>query len=249
MCSPSGCEKAIHVLNAALEARTLAGPHLPAVLLADASNAFQSVPRAEVLSRLFEIPELSALHGIASFTYGSPSSLVVQHTDGHLVRVQSAEGVKQGCNLGTDLYSIAMHPTFVQSIEGLDVSAKAYADDFSAVATPEVLLEVINRLSNSIYGLNLSKTKLLWPHSADPPADLLEPFTRLGVQIVRTGACLSGGLITVPGDEQYLAATDHLRAYDLCSFPSLHAETGLPTCSTLIHGTHLVFSCTHYAPY
>ena len=37
------------------------------------------------------------------------------------------------------------------------MSAKAYADDFSAVATPEVLLEVISRLSNSIYGLNLSK--------------------------------------------------------------------------------------------
>jgi len=75
--SPSGCEKAIHVLNAALEARTLTGPSLPAVLLADASNAFQSVPRTEVLSRLFEIQELSALHGIASFIYSSPSSLVV----------------------------------------------------------------------------------------------------------------------------------------------------------------------------
>jgi hypothetical protein len=223
VCSPSGCEKAIHVLNAALEARTSAGPNLPAVLLADASNAFQSVPRTEVLSRLFEIQELSALHGIASFTYGSPSSLVVQHTDGHLVRIQSAEGVKQGCNLGTILYSIAMHPTFVQSIEGLDVSAKAYADDFSAVATPEVLLEVINRLSNSTYGLNLSKTKLLWPHSADPPADLLEPFTRLGVQIVRSGARLLGGFITVPGDEQVLAATDHLRSVVASHEPMISA--------------------------
>ena len=223
VCSPSGCEKAIHVLNAALEARTLAGPNLPAVLLADASNAFQSVPRTEVLSRLFEIQELSALHGIASFTYGSPSSLVVQHTDGHLVRIQSAEGVKQGCNLGTILYSIAMHPTFVQSIEGLDVSAKAYADDFSAVGTPEVLLEVINRLSNSIYGLNLSKTKLLWPHSVDPPADLLEPFTRLGIQIVRTGARLLGGFITVPGGEQLRAATEHLRSVVASHEPMISA--------------------------
>ena len=69
--------------------------------------------------------------------------------------------MKLGCNLGTILYSIAMHPTFVQSIEGFDVSAKACADDFSAVATPKVLLEVIDRLSNSIYGLNPSKTPLL----------------------------------------------------------------------------------------
>ena len=212
ICSPSGCEKAIHVLNAALEARTLAGPDLPAVLLADASNAFQSVPRTEVLSRLFANHELSALHGIASFTYGSPSSLVIKRSDGSLARIQSSEGVKQGCNLGTILYSIAMHPTFCRSIEGLDVTAKAYADDFSAVASPEVLLEVVNRLSNSNYGLNLSKTKLLWPHTVDPPAELLAPFTCLGIQIIRTGARLLGGFISVPGDEQNRAATDHLRS-------------------------------------
>jgi hypothetical protein len=51
-----------------------------------------------------------------------------------------------------------MHPTFVQSIESLDV--KAYTDDFSAVLTPEVLVEAVNRFSNSNYVLNLSKTKL-----------------------------------------------------------------------------------------
>jgi len=116
-----------------------------------------------------------------------------------------------------------MHPTFVQSIEGLDVSAKAYADDFSAVATPALLLEVISRLLNSIYGLNLSKTKLLWPHSADPPTDFLEPFTRLGVQFVRTGARLLGGFITVPSDEQVLAATDHLRSVVASHEPMISA--------------------------
>jgi len=117
VCSPFGCEKAIYVLNAALEDRTLAGPNFPAVLLADASHAFLSVPRTEVPSRPSEIQELSALHGTASFP-------VVQHMDGHLVQIQSAKGVKQGYNLGTILYSIALHTTFVQSIEGLDVSAK-----------------------------------------------------------------------------------------------------------------------------
>ena len=139
----------------------MAGPNFPAVLLADASHAFLSVPRTEVPSRPSEIQELSALHGTASFP-------VVQHMDGHLVQIQSAKGVKQGYNLGTILYSIAMHTTFVQSIEGLDVSAKAYADDFSSVAASEVLLEVINCLSNSIYSLNLSKKRFLWPHSTDP---------------------------------------------------------------------------------
>ena len=211
VCSPSGCEKAIHVLNAALEARSSAVESLPVVLLADASNAFQTVPRVEVLSQLFLNSDLSALHGIASFMYGSPSSLVTLLADNSIERISSEEGVKQGCNLGTILYCIAMQPTFTSAIKDLDVAAKAYADDFSAVGSPVNIAEVINRLANSNYGLNRSKTKVLWPHFVDPPADVVTLFADLGIQIIRNGAPLLGGYITIPGAVQNQAAIDHLR--------------------------------------
>jgi hypothetical protein len=212
VCSPSGCERVIHVLNAALEARSTSVDSLPVVLLADASNAFQRVPRVEVLSQLFLNSDLSALHGIASFTYGSPSSLVSLLADNSIERISSEEGVKQGCNLGTILYCIAMQPTFINAIKDLDVTAKAYADDFSAVGSPVHIAEVINRLANSNYGLNRSKSKVLWPHSVDPPADVAKLFDDLGIQIIRNGAPLLGGFITVPGAVQNQAAIDHLRS-------------------------------------
>jgi hypothetical protein len=66
-------------------------------------------------------------------------------------------------------------------VEGLDATAKAICDDYTAIAHWKITLEVYDRLHASI-GLG-PKTAILWPHKHPPPTELVTACADRGIQL------------------------------------------------------------------
>ena len=122
-----GSELAIHLAQSWLD--TSRQPSL--LISADASNAFNSRDRAQILECLFEVPSLQSLFPFASWLYGVPSQLLFRLSSGAFHSITSSNGVRQGCTLGSLLYALSVQRHYVASVSGLPVRAFAIIDDFN----------------------------------------------------------------------------------------------------------------------
>ena len=122
-----GSELAIHLAQSWLD--TSRQPSL--LISADASNAFNSRDRAQILECLFEVPSLQSLFPFASWLYGVPSKLLFRLSSGAFHSITSSNGVRQGCTLGSLLYALSVQRHYVASVSGLPVRASAIIDDFN----------------------------------------------------------------------------------------------------------------------
>lgn len=162
--TPGGCERCLHLLQAALDAHSEYG-----LLLIDFKSAFQNISRSAMLKAVLSCPWLAPIHTLFRWSYGRPSPLLVYAKDGTLLDVISSEqGGKQGDPLMGVGFAVTVQPIYE---EALDVNPNtvgaAYEDDFGVAAPPSVLLEIFASLCENSSKINLTvnteKCRLLCP--------------------------------------------------------------------------------------
>ena len=115
----SGCEAAVHAMHRVYESR-----ETEAILLVDASNAFNSLTHRAALRNIQHLcPTLSK---IITNTYRENPQLFI---DGNIL--YSQEGTTQGDPLAMAMYAIAITP-LIQRLEDHGVKQAWYADDATA---------------------------------------------------------------------------------------------------------------------
>ena len=93
--SPGGPERAVHLLQSRLEL----GPRDSILLKVDFTNAFNTLHRSLILRELYARKDLSPIWRLASWVYGSPSTLLLLDNGMVSGSLLSQEGVRQGCVL------------------------------------------------------------------------------------------------------------------------------------------------------
>ena len=77
------------------------------VIKVDFANAFNSLPRSKILSGVYEHPQLATFFRILHWAYCKPSTLLVRGKGGEVVaKIESEEGVRQGCVLGPLAFAV-----------------------------------------------------------------------------------------------------------------------------------------------
>ena len=132
---------------------------------------------------------------------------MVRCADGTISRLSSQEGAKQGCVLGTLLYCLAAQKRYQQALAGCEnVTAAAYADDFTGVGSGAQLARVAKGLIDAGHKLNLNKTYFWWPHASAVPDDAQEAFANLGIAVKTVndlpGVKILGAFLCLPEKHQ-----------------------------------------------
>ena len=192
----SGIEAAVHAVRSVFE---LDGNE--ALLLADASNAFNSLNRQVALHNIQRIcPSLST---ILTSTYRVPTELFV---DGDTILSQ--EGTTQGDPLAMPMYALATIP-LIQKLEG-NHRQVWYADDAAAVGKILDLRdwwELLSTIGPSFgYFPNASKTWLVTKEGLHEAACSI--FANTGVNVTCSGRPYLGAAI---GSEEYVAEQVRLK--------------------------------------
>jgi len=92
--TPGGAEKAVHLLQAAMES----GPADSCLLAPDFKNAFGSVRRTKIMDGILQHDALKPLYRYSRWLLSRPSTLVLQDPSCTVVSTfLCAEGIRQGC--------------------------------------------------------------------------------------------------------------------------------------------------------
>ena len=189
---PSACEGAVHAMR-----RMYGNDETEAILMVDASNAFNSLNR------------IAALHNVQSLcpplarvflnTYGKPIHLVVSGGG----EVLSREGTCQGDPLAMAIYAVSTVPLIRRLSDACpDVHQAWYADDDSAAGLVAHLRPYWDTIKAAGPGFgyypNAAKTVLLVKPQYERKAR--EAFQGTGVTITCDGSRYLGGAI---GEEQF----------------------------------------------
>ena len=102
-----------------------------------------------MLNLLFREPRLLQFYRLASWIYGRPSSLVVRDRKGRVVStIDSEQGVRQGCVLGSLLFAVATMPMLTDlKADFPDVEVIAYLDDVILVGQHDRCLAALDQLA------------------------------------------------------------------------------------------------------
>ena len=185
----SGIEAAVHATRSAFESE-----NVEAVLLVDASNAFNCINRQVALQNIRRLCPT-----IATILINSYRTNIDLFVDGEVIRSQ--EGTTQGDPLAMAMYGLATIPL----IRKLDGTAKQiwYADDSAACGSIDQLRNWWNKLSAEGpafgYFANSSKTWLVTKETHHEIATNI--FAGSGVNITSSGRPYLGAAI---GSEQFV---------------------------------------------
>lgn len=176
--SPGGAASALHVLQSALDL------HPDWIIIStDIANAFNSRSRPDILSSLFNSPDLAPLFRLANWSYGSDSALLLMNHGRVAAELSSCEGVRQGDVLGSLLFCLSMRHCYSNCIVGVDCHAVADIDDFYLLGPPDDVFTAFDRFSGALphllLHLNLPKSIALLPD--DPSANLIAQCTSRGL--------------------------------------------------------------------
>jgi len=193
----SGAEIAMQRTQAKIES----DPSGYITLHLDCINAFNSVDRAAMLALVYADKRLRNAWNIFAFAYGKPSSLLIRH-QGHIMgSINSAQGVKQGCVLGSLGFALVMQPVYEACLRDLPaVSASAIMDDFTITGPPEDIFEVYDRFVRLATPLgvlvNTAKTKIQQARGV-PSALTIQQAAARSLEIVKGNHKCLGGLVGV----------------------------------------------------
>ena len=176
----SGIEAAVYAVDSLFQQ-----DETEAILLVDASNAFNSLNH---LSALHNIRRLCPSLATALInTYRAPTELFV---DGEVL--YSSEGTTQGDPLAMPMYALATIPLIKKLQCHLsDVSQVWYADDASAAGKIDKLCEWWSQLSTQgpKYGYFANATKMWLVTKVKHLATATASFADTGVQVTSEGRC------------------------------------------------------------
>jgi len=164
----------------------------------DFKNAFNSIPRTHVLNELYARSEFAGLHQFAYWAYGQPSHLLVRSAQGAIAAViQSAEGVRQGCALGSLAYGVATLTLLSKIKESFkDIEIAAYLDDVSISGSQKSALAAFEQLAKeaSAIGLEIQREKceVLIPKDGKVSEELQRVVAQHGFQMQRGALPLLG---------------------------------------------------------
>jgi hypothetical protein len=129
----------------------------------DFANAFNAIPRSFLLDQLYSYPELTSFFRLAHWAYHRPSHLLLRGAQGEIAAVlQSAEGVRQGCVLGSLAYGVATLAMLTKLKEmSRDIETLAYLDDVSIAGKQEQTLQAYEQLceEGGKIGIEVQKEK------------------------------------------------------------------------------------------
>jgi len=178
---PDGCAQVVHSIRHLLCDMQAAGDVLAprggpqlcatgpssgrplACLSIDMRNAFNTLDRRVMLTKLYGTPGLRACWNMAAFAYGQPSLLVMQ-CSGTVADcdacIESRNGVRQGDPLASLLFCLAMHDTYGAIAREVIGGCLAFVDDGHAVGTLEQCWRVWQRLPGLLAPLGLTLNPL-----------------------------------------------------------------------------------------
>ena len=196
-----GVEAAVHAMKKVFE-----DPKTEAVLLVDASNAFNSMNRGTALHNIQVIcPEMATF---LINTYREPPSLYVANSNG--VKIMSEEGCTQGDNAGMSFYACNTIPLISLLQENSSCQQEWFADDSAAAGTLEGIREWWNCLNRNGptmgYYPNAGKTWLILKNK-DNTEKANEVFEGTNINITVMGKKHLGACIGSPiFKQQYITA-------------------------------------------
>ena len=126
----AGCETVAAVISAHLE---LNPNHVDVSL--DSKNAFNTWCRSRMWGPL--LGRFPSIFCLAKLMYGNPSSILFHEPGSGLCEIMNSVGCKQGCSLGSFLFSLAIHDSLTTlQAEFTDLLVIAYCDDVHIVGPP-----------------------------------------------------------------------------------------------------------------
>ena len=134
----SGSEVAVHAMRSIFDA-----DDTDAVLLIDASNAFNSLNRAAALHNITVLCPSIATYAIN--TYRRHARLFIMGGK----ELQSAEGTTQGDPVAMSLYAVSLQPLIVQLQASSSAKQCWFADDATGSGTLENVMRWWDKLSSS----------------------------------------------------------------------------------------------------
>ena len=195
-----GAQRALHLVQILLET---SGQQATGLFI-DLKNMYNDFNRYEALRYLYSLEELQDLWGIAAFSYGSPSPLVMETDQGELSFILSEWGARQGDALGCLLACLQI----IQSMEKLKAGQRnhsenvAIVDDIVNIATdPFDALQAFDNLKkDKDIRINMQKSFIFYAHQEQIPEGLEEACKVRGLNI-RTGSVTHLGAVVGVDDE------------------------------------------------
>ena len=127
-----GADALVHRIRARLDSK-LANV---AVSL-DAENAFNNLSRSAMARETKS--RVPALYHLVEFCYAEPTPLLLITDSGEVERISSAQGVQQGCNLGSLMMTLVIADRVRELIEKVpELDVDSYVDDMIGLAKLEV---------------------------------------------------------------------------------------------------------------
>jgi len=166
----------------------------------DFANAFNTIPRKHLLDELYKRPEMTSLFSLTHWAYSQPSPLLVRDSKGDIAAVlQSQEGVRQGCVLGSLAFGVATL-TMLAKIKNSykDIEIVAYLDDVSISGKPGSTFSAFEQLCSEASDIGLvvqkEKCEVLTPTVGEFNEELQERIKRHGLR-TQQGALPLLGLV------------------------------------------------------
>ena len=124
----------------------------------DFANAFNTIPRKHILDELYARPEMTSLFALTYWAYSEPSPLLVRDAKGDVAAIlQSQEGVRQGCVLGSLAFGVATLTMLAKIKDSYkDIEIVAYLDDVSISGKPESAFAAFEQLCNEASRIGLA---------------------------------------------------------------------------------------------
>jgi hypothetical protein len=165
-----GCEAMAFTVQEALRSPDGCG-----VLMVDVENAYNTLERGVILSRLFGCPKAAQMWRKAAWTLGEPPGVVyLRDSAGRVVKEIFAEqGVSQGAALSPFLFALTTLPALRKVDAFPGVTARAILDDTALMAKPHELLNAysvfVQALGDCGLRVKQGKSRLLWGLGELPP--------------------------------------------------------------------------------
>jgi len=173
----------------------------------DFANAFNTIRRKHILDELYKYPELTSVHQLAYWAYNEPSHLLVRNARGEVAALlQSAEGVRQGCVLGSLAFGTATLELLKKIKKSYkDIEIVAYLDDVTISGKSESVFRAYDQLctDSTTLGLEIQRDKceILISKTGEVSEELQNTINQHGLHIQRGATPLLGTVVGTDENE------------------------------------------------